>query len=1281
MAFNWDSAASARAWELLDATAYQAEIDPETGTLRVSWDDSCSALLGLSSAELASDGAQRTLFGPVFDDWLYHLRRALEEGIGRSWEHLLATPLGEKNVRHSISRVNSGEPGCKALGMLQHIAPVALDKDIKLQLEVLEGLPVGIYFIDLDYRMRWTNKLGTSQSHINWKNHYGEICYQLPFGRDTHCDNCPVVRSHEDGVISTSELSMPNGATWLLTAMPIFSREGEKIGAVEVVTDVSEMADERRLTLETLRMHERQLRSQNSALIALHSQPASGEGSAMDTIKGVTETAARVLQSDTARVWIFKDGRCKCVDVYDAATGEHAPWRSVPEAFYEKYKNLFTGKRQTIIADTATEVKLARLASIFRNGDVRSVMYCPIRLQSDVLGFISVEKRVPYDWGLEEQAFGASLADFAALIIGHARLLESERKLSTLMSNLPGMAFRMRCRPDRFVYEIASEGALSLTGYPAETFLAKGSDAFFGIIHEEDRERFKAVHLAPEDPDSPLECMFRIVRSDGVVRWMWERSRIVAREKKDDFPVYEGFLLDITARYQLKEAELANKAKSEFLATMSHEIRTPMNAIIGMSHLMLKTGLTSKQQDYAEKISAAANTLLGIINDILDFSKIEAGKMQMDMAPFRLDDLMAGLGALFCQKMAEKNLEFGFAVSPTVPPVVVGDALRVSQVLTNLLSNAFKFTEKGEVCVLCEVLEEAGEEITLRFTVRDTGIGMTAEEQRRIFSAFSQADASTTRKYGGTGLGLTISKMLVELMRGEISVNSEYGKGTAMSFSCVLEKSPDGAKRESLPASLRGKRVLAVSGVPMHIDILGSMFEEAGFVFSSRTNMEDGLAETRTAADEGRAYALVLFDMALGGEAIRQTIATIREETPLEELPKMLVLANYIPDNTLDDPLPQGADGYVFKPVVRQALYASLVEALSPESINTSVFNGGESNRIPRFSGQEVLLVEDNLINQQIAVELLEEVNLRVTVAANGKEALECIKNSTASPAFDLVFMDLQMPVMDGYQATRAIRNDPKNAGIPVVAMTAHALDYERDRCMELGMNGHIAKPIEVHSLYRALEQFLATGNGEEESGLPKLEGFDVASGLKRLDQNRAMYFSLLQRFCARYKDVAESLQQFRSQGQFREIVTTCRTIKGLSASMGHRELAEKAEGLERAASAAMDDSGKHADFSSAFDAFARVIASAMRTLTEAFAQGLGKEEAPKAEPVVDIEVFRHDLDRLEELLQNSDAEARDVFESMAGNFRTLAPAFYAPISQAVLNFEFDAALQFIPAV
>ena len=404
---------------------------------------------------------------------------------------------------------------------------------------------------------------------------------------------------------------------------------------------------------------------------------------------------------------------------------------------------------------------------------------------------------------------------------------------------------------------------------------------------------------------------------------------------------------DITELTKAKEkAEEATKAKGEFLANMSHEIRTPMNAIMGMALLALKAGLPPQQKDYVGKIHTAASSLLGIINDILDFSKIEAGKMSLEDSLFRLNDLIDSLRLLFEEKCREKGLKLIFEIDDRVPKTLMGDPLRLRQVLTNLLSNSLKFTHRGEIVLTCSLSENPAGTGLLYFCVRDSGIGMTEEQMERLFTAFVQADTSTTRKYGGTGLGLTITKLLVELMGGVMTVKSRLGKGAAISFSCPLK---------------------------CHA---GS--DEAATAFSG------------------------------------------------------------------EQPAPAGTDMHA---------------------------------PAPRLSGRHVLLVEDNPINQEIAKALLEETGARITVAGNGLEALALFEK-TPPPDFDLVFMDLQMPEMDGYEATRRIRSCRQFDHIPIIAMTAHAMVEERDRCLAMGMNGHLAKPIEVDVMYGTLDNFLAGKDG-----------------------------------------------------------------------------------------------------------------------------------------------------------------------------------------------------------
>ncbi len=1047
----------ARAWDLLGAACYSADIDPDHSATQFAWDETGARLLGYSAAELSDDSVCRRVFGDAYDSWMHHLRRLEPEAPPYVWEHSLHTPKEEIRVRHSMIRQAD-----TITGVVQRLPDAApLDKNVKMQLEILDGLPVGVYFIDPEYRMRWTNKLGTCQSHINWRHHYGEICYELPFGLNQTCPNCPVVRSLVDGERATSELRMPNGATWLLSGMPIYSMEGERIGAVEVVTDVSELANEREAHLASLKAHEEQQRRQNQALIALHGHEALSSGSFAEVIRVIARTAGTLLNPTAVRIWVFENRYAHCLDVFDPATGTHSKAKGLHLDELADYREMFASGRHVVIADTANDKIFPKLSKRLRKRGVSSALYCFIRLSGELLGIIGLDQDSPRDWSVEDQTFGASLADFTALFIGHERLKESQRQLSTLMANLPGMAFRLRSTPESFSFDFISEGCQELTGYVAEDFLPGRLHKFSEIIHPDDLDMFVTAHRNADT--EPEIIMFRILHENGQIRWVWERSRVV--EVRGDTVVSEGFLLDITERYKLKEAQLASKAKSDFLATMSHEIRTPMNAIIGMAHLALKTGLTPQQADYLGKIHTAANALLGIINDILDFSKIEAGKMQLDEKPFTVDELMAGLGALFGQQAEAKRIELSFYVDQQVPHTLMGDALRLSQILTNLLSNAVKFTEGGEIAVSCRCLARKGQYAELEFSVRDTGIGMTGPQQAHIFAAFSQADTSITRKYGGTGLGLAISKMLVDLMHGEISVSSEYGKGTIMRFSCELPVVEHPEDFVALPAALKGLPVLLVCNRPTNLAILKGLL--AGFQFAVEESPDAGnaLKRLRQHGAENQP-ALVVLDTA--ASLSEEVMRGIRESAPKA---KIVILSASYKDQSRPEPV--GADAVLYKPVSRTHMQQSVIALLRDEGAPMPERTVPET-AVPVFSGQEVLLVEDNLINQEIATALLEEANLKVTVADNGRAALDLIHARDPEHPFALVLMDLQMPVMDGYQATRLLRADTRYASLPIVAMTAHAMDSERDRCLAIGMNGHISKPIEVASLYKTLRTLLS---------------------------------------------------------------------------------------------------------------------------------------------------------------------------------------------------------------
>jgi PAS domain S-box-containing protein len=471
-----------------------------------------------------------------------------------------------------------------------------------------------------------------------------------------------------------------------------------------------------------------------------------------------------------------------------------------------------------------------------------------------------------------------------------------------------------------------------------------------------------------------------------------------------------------------EKADDANRAKGDFLANMSHEIRTPMNAVIGMAHLALKTDLTPKQRDYLKKIQSSANSLLGIINDILDFSKIEAGKLDIEAIDFNLDEVLDNLANLVTVKAQEKeDVEVLFATALDVPRFLVGDPLRLGQVLINLANNAVKFTAAGEIVVSSELVGTNANRVTLKFAVRDTGIGLTKEQQGKLFQSFTQADTSTTRKFGGTGLGLTISKRLVEMMDGEIWVESEYGLGTTFNFTVSLEQSrAEPPKVLKPPGDMHGLSVLVVDDNVASQEILQDMLESFSFHVTLAASGEEGLAEFENASKD-RPFELVVMDWKMPGMDGIETAKRIKGNSRLSKIPPIILVTAYGREEIMHQAEAAGLDGFLIKPVNPSTLFDAIMLAFGQKGSAESrpaYEKGQEAGALENIRGAHLLLVEDNEINQQVAREILEGAGLQVAIAGNGREAVDMVKETI----FDAVLMDIQMPVMDGYEATRKIR-------------------------------------------------------------------------------------------------------------------------------------------------------------------------------------------------------------------------------------------------------------------
>jgi two-component system sensor histidine kinase/response regulator len=627
-------------------------------------------------------------------------------------------------------------------------------------------------------------------------------------------------------------------------------------------------------------------------------------------------------------------------------------------------------------------------------------------------------------------------------------------------------------------------------------------------------------------------------------------------------------------------AEAVSQIKDAFLANMSHELRTPMNAVIGLSHLCMQTELSGKQQDYLHKIHSSAKSLLGILNDILDVSKIEAGKMEMDSIPFDLEEVMGNLATIVGVRSQEKNIEFLLETAANVPSLLIGDPLRLGQVLINLAGNAVKFTEKGEVIIRAELEQDEGDQVTLRFTVQDTGIGLSQKQIESLFRPFTQADSSITRKFGGTGLGLTISKRLIEMMGGTIRVESAPEAGSKFIFTMCFQKAKH--QTEIDPSKLEvfhGLRVLAVDDNEIILLYIKNYLETFSFEVVVSDNALEALNAVRTANDEGRPFGLVILDWKMPHMNGIDLAKKLREMDELRIKPKVLLITGYGQNEIPLQEANQVVDGILEKPFQQRKLLDAVAGIFGLEDLAARKLRiaGAQFNPVlvSQFRGARLLLVEDDEINQQVAKEMLESYGIEVTVAENGEEAIVMLKEEQ----FDCVLMDMQMPVMDGVSATREIRKNPQYANLPIIALTANVMVSEQNAILAAGMNDHIGKPIDPDRLVAVLVKWVHSAVTTKMSAplesvpagvptfaaeaLPNLPGVKVDASVRRIGGNVALYFSLLEKFRVNQQHVVSNIREALVSNDPKTAERLAHTLRGIAGTLGAESLQGHAEILE----------------------------------------------------------------------------------------------------------------------